>query len=1244
MKISLSLICSVSLILAVLASNVVEGQQAHQFGDYPPVNGGGYQFSGDLYGGQAPMQGPQGGPGARNASSGAGAPGRLWLRGSVADRGLGYTGSYFTVGAKNRLFEDRFDGRWLIEGRAHHSLEDDGGFFSNIGLERIFSIDAAEADVSMGVWYDYDGDARGEFAHEFHQIGVTGQIKTRKWDLIGNGYIPVGTTDYAFGDPNGVNCFAGNRIVLIPGIDSALQGFDTVVRMRPEPLGMVNGTIDLGGYHYRSDLVGSFAGGRARLGMQMLRGLLLSAEVNHDDRFETTGVLQAGWLFGANASGRGSEYASLGRDLDSVTRNDHIVRFNQDAVVLRDPLTGAAYNVVHVDNNADAALANGSAERPFATLLDAQVNSNPFDVIAVNLGDGTDRNMDQGIVLQDNQRLWGVGVPFLVPNADGTLFNLCGVAGADRPTISNAGGVAVVTLANNNDVAGINIDATGATFGVLGTGDSGSIRSNEIRNAASHGVSIANATGDWQFDDNLIENNGGSGIAVENFIDPTGVLSFNRNTANDNLLDGLAVLNATPESLAFIDNITNGNARHGLHVNNYTFAGTQPLTILNHTSSENLNRGIMLDQGTGPIRVFNTTSTNNTGAGLTIRNWDNLDPTHTILIGNQGDGASDFSGNGALGNIELLLETAGLVNNVSVSGIRSDNGVRGLYARAEGVGTILNIDILDNVSFNNNVNDGIRLMASESGIVNTRIGSTNVNFRQNILDNAFGGGSGIALIAEGTAGSPAAQMNAVIDNVFINNRFNIIVIDPVPPTIIEAPTNGVELRSLGSAVANVSVLNSQIGAPNTPGPAGTPARNTTVGVLIETANDGAGLINRFTMDNLEMFNDIGVDATTSIDTFTDISLANSILRPDGIQSDGTRSSNVPFGDGRGSIGVSVRAVGQGVGSGQNIRTDRGFADPLVEADYLFSDAALVSGTLPGEEIISDGNLDNLTRVQLLDNSITDFHENGVEINSFGDAQLLLNLVGNEVSNNGAGFNSDSDNDNVYNEAGDNGAVDVNNLSFFDGVRIHAFDQSTLSANIFQNTFVDNFERGLRINTFGRAIINASMRNNVFFGNDRGEDVDNTVPDLGTGVFSNNALLADSGIFDFEAVNNSEFYIRAHESPILLDGDGAPIDLFGNPLPADTLGVFYPGNVGVDIFGNPTAFGAAQLNLSMTSNSLQLPPPDLLDFSVAPGSFTLGLDGATNGFVGPVPGITPVPLNFAELLIQNESNFFTLNGF
>ena len=39
-------------------------------------------------------------------------------------------------------------------------------------LERVFSIDAAGADVSMSVWYDYDGDAQGDFSHNFSQVGA----------------------------------------------------------------------------------------------------------------------------------------------------------------------------------------------------------------------------------------------------------------------------------------------------------------------------------------------------------------------------------------------------------------------------------------------------------------------------------------------------------------------------------------------------------------------------------------------------------------------------------------------------------------------------------------------------------------------------------------------------------------------------------------------------------------------------------------------------------------------------------------------------------------------------------------------------------------------------------------------------------------------------------------------------------------------------------------------------------------
>jgi hypothetical protein len=686
------------------------------------------------------------------------------------------------------------------------------------------------------------------------------------------------------------------------------------------------------------------------------------------------------------------------------------------------------------------------------------------------------------------------------------------------------------------------------------------------------------------------------------------------------------VQNVAVNSLFFDGNTTNANLRHGLHVNNYTPTGTNALVIRNHTGNNNLSRGIMLDVGTGSIDILNTTVNGNTGAGLTIRNWDNLNVGDRILIGNHNGGTSNFNNNGALGNIEILLLQAGLTNNVLVTGIQSNSGVRGIYGRADGIGTVLNIDIIDNVSFSNNVNDGIKLTATNSGVVNTRIGNTGFNDPLIMFDNTRGGGAGISLIAEGVSPNPASQINAIIDAVFISNHHNELF---VPGTPLRLSNMGIEVVSLGSAVANVDVLNSQIGTQSILDP---PGRDTRIGFFGEFDNDGAGLINRIRMDNLLMINDFGVIVQTFDDTFTDISIANSVIRPHGIQGDGTRGDNTPFGDIDGTAGITITAFGAGVLSGQDNRTDRPDIDPFYSQYFPL-------------EIVSDGNLDNLTRVTLLDNTIRDFHENGVDISTFGDAQMLLNMVGNSIINNGAGYNSDNNNNNVYSEqAVDDTTPDINHLAFFDGVRIRAYDQSTLSANIFQNTFVDNFERGLRLNTFNRAVINASMRNNVFFGNDRGEDIDNTVPDLGTGVFENDAPLADSGLFDFEAVNNAEFYIRAHESPILLNGAGVPIDLAGNPLPADTLGFFFPGNTGFDIFGNPVALGAAQLNLSMSSNSLQLPPPDLRDFSVAPGDFTLGLDGFTNGFTNVFPGITSVPLNFADLLIQNETNFFNLNGF
>jgi len=41
-------------------------------------------------------------------------PGNVWLEANLADNGLGYSGAYMSLGAKSRLFEDWFDGRWVL--------------------------------------------------------------------------------------------------------------------------------------------------------------------------------------------------------------------------------------------------------------------------------------------------------------------------------------------------------------------------------------------------------------------------------------------------------------------------------------------------------------------------------------------------------------------------------------------------------------------------------------------------------------------------------------------------------------------------------------------------------------------------------------------------------------------------------------------------------------------------------------------------------------------------------------------------------------------------------------------------------------------------------------------------------------------------------------------------------------------------------------------------------------------------
>jgi hypothetical protein len=1174
----------------------------------------------------------------------AGIPGRFWFEANVADEGLGYNGSYLTLGSKRRLFEDFLDGRWLFEAQLHHSIdENEGDFFTNLGIERVFSIPAAGADVSIGGWYDYNGETEAAFSNPFHQVGISGAIKSRRWDLLANGYFPIGDTDVTFGDPTGVNPFAGNSLLSEAAFDAAQTGFDVTMRLRPKQMAFANGTIDFGGYGYKSDLVDFFGGARARLGFQVLRGAIVSAEVNHDDRFNTTGVLSVAWIFGANG-GVGGEYAGLARDLEPTLRNDHIVRVTNEAAFVINPITGLPYNVVHVNNEGGTGgSGEGTFERPFLTLLEAEAASAEGDAIFVDSGDGTSRNYQNGIELKRNQMLLGDGGTYGVPDArNGGFFQITNDGGTG-PTITNPGGTSVVELAHNNRIAGVNIDATGATYGINGEiVNGGTFEDVTVQNAGQDGVRLFNVFGDWDFRDNNFSNNTRSGLLVDGVFNNTSTFLLQNNVASNNLLDGIAFRNFDTDTFIMDSNTTSGNARHGVYMNNFANSAGNGINVLNHTAAANLGHGINIEEGNGKLNIFNPVLTNNAVSGIRIRNWANVVGQNTVIAGIE-DAPALITGNG-LGSpgIDILIDQPGVTQNVLITNTTVDGGGGiGISGVSDGTDTILNIDIREGVTVSNNQNDGINLLAKDSGIVNANIGNPAGSDPLSILNNGEGGGSGIQLTATGIGGQPTSQMNAIVDNVLIRNTDDQV--NGSNGTFIVGNTDGVAIDSTGNAVVDVLVSNSVIG-----GPPNTNGQNVITGIAMNFANDGHGLTNKVTLDNLTLVvgddsprtgnQGTGVLLNTFANTESDVMLMNSTIRPNLTQSpDGARANNGVFGDTVGNIGIQVFATGEA--------DVLGFAPPAGPDVNSLTNA---TAALMFEDVASDGVDDNLTRLTLIDNVVQDFTFEGINIVTAGDAQMLLTATGNTVNNNGAGLENDADDDGVYNEQPVGDANAITELLFHDGFNIDAVGDSTISARIVGNSFNDNFERGLSINTFQRATINAIVSNNGFLGNDRGQNASLLPLPLSQGADRGEVLINTAAIDDLELINNEEYYFRIYESPVFVisggDNDNDLLDpIAGAPVEDGDPGIFIPGNTGTDIFGNPVPIGVADLNVAVVNNGIQL-GIDAQDFSQAPGDFTLSLEGTNTNVSATNFGLTQTSLGLVDTLITSEELSFLMRGF
>jgi hypothetical protein len=406
-------------------------------------------------------------------------PGMMYYGINAADRGLGYNGSYMTLGGYIPYSEDGLGGLWAADLRGHFSVN--GGFFSNVGAVRKQFLGGTL--LGIGVYWDYDGDQNqypasgllgsewGQFGHSYNQVGVSGEWLTDFGNLRSNGYMPVGTTAYTIGAPG--SPFYDNNILCQYGLDTALTGADLEVGAYIPGLSDWAGMISVGGYALGNsrynwwsgpetgqDVVPWFGGVYTRLDMTFLENWDFSLQYNNDSYFDSTGFARLTYRMG------GSRRRNVPDQMEQpMMRNEHIVRAHQTPTVAVNPVTGKAWNVIHVSNTA-AAFGNGSADAPYRTLSAAQAAAvNPYDVVFVHTGSSAASPYASGWQFQaDNQILVGQGstLELNTANCGYQQFFATGTATA-YPLLTSSGNA--ITLRNGAIVDHLAI--TGAPVGIL---------------------------------------------------------------------------------------------------------------------------------------------------------------------------------------------------------------------------------------------------------------------------------------------------------------------------------------------------------------------------------------------------------------------------------------------------------------------------------------------------------------------------------------------------------------------------------------------------------------------------------------------------------------------------------------------------------------------------------------------------------------------------------------------------------
>lgn len=507
----------------------------------------------------------------------------------IESGGIGYDEGYTTLEAFLASDPSQWKVTPFLDARGH--VFNDGKWATNVGVGLRSLLNGRV--YGLNAYYDYRHARR----LNSNQIGIGLETLGEFFDFRVNGYSPFGTKISPAYNVT-FSKFSGHRLLLSQKYNSAMKGGDAEIGFHFGKTKSLDFYAAVGPYYFKGKKSPSTWGGKARIAGVFKDFLTLEISDSYDRTFHNKfqGQLSLTYSFGPKSKikqqGRSCQTANILNDrmLQPVGRQEIIVidkiRKNVAAI---DPATGLPYFFVFVNNKSHS---EGTYESPYPTLVQAQDNSSPNNIIYVYPGDGTTRGMDSGITLKASQKFWGSGVSHSLLTTKGLIS--IPAQSSTLPTITNTNintdGNAI-NLTTDNVIRGFIIDSV-INDAIYGTDPrSLDVSSCKFINTATFPIE-ANFPSDASIS-----------ITSNQFLNNVNGVSLTLNgtstvVCSDNLFSGQTSVSNVPIEIAATSNTFSAKIKNNFFANNTT--GSIRLALTDVAKAEiNVAHNTFNNNGTG---------------------------------------------------------------------------------------------------------------------------------------------------------------------------------------------------------------------------------------------------------------------------------------------------------------------------------------------------------------------------------------------------------------------------------------------------------------------------------------------------------------------------------------------------------------------------------------------------------------------------------------------------------------------